>query len=50
VSGVHTFVRDGALTTAGLRGSRVAELITDLAAANQVADDVRHLMETGRLA
>lgn len=50
VSGVYTFVRDGALTTAGLRGSRVAELITDLAAANQVADDVRHLMETGRLA
>ncbi len=27
VSGVFTFVRDGELTTAGLRGSRVAELI-----------------------
>ena len=49
VSGVFTFVRDGELTTAGLRGSRVAELIDDLAAANQVADDVRHLMHTGRL-
>jgi len=49
VSGVFTFVRDGELTTAGLRGSRVAELIRDLAAANQVADDVRGLMHTGRL-
>ena len=48
VSGVFTFVRDGELTTAGLRGSRVAELIGDLAAANQVGDDVRHLMHTGR--
>jgi hypothetical protein len=50
VSGVHTFVRDGVLTTAGLRGSRVAELIDDLAALNQVSDEVRHLMHTGRLA
>ena len=49
VSGVHTFVRDGGLTTAGLRGSRVAELISDLAAANQVEDRVAHLMRTGRL-
>jgi hypothetical protein len=48
VSGVFTFVRDGALTTAGLRGSRVAELIGDLAAANQVSDEVQHLMRTGR--
>lgn len=47
VSGVFTFVRDGELTTAGLRGSRVAELISDLAAANQVAPDVRQLMHTG---
>jgi hypothetical protein len=47
VTGVHTFVRDGRLSTAGLRGSRVAELISDLAAANQVGDDVRHLMATG---
>nr|WP_183340718.1 EthD domain-containing protein [Microlunatus antarcticus] len=50
VSSVCTFVRDGALTDAGLRGSRVAELITALAATNQVGDDVRHLMRTGRLA
>jgi hypothetical protein len=49
VSGVFTFVRDGALTTAGLRGSRVAELISDLAAANQVGADVQHLMRTGLL-
>jgi hypothetical protein len=32
VSGVVTFVRDGRLTDAGLRGSRVAELITTLVA------------------
>lgn len=49
VSGVYTFVRDGRLTDAGLRGSRVAELITALAATNQVSDDVRHLMRTGAL-
>jgi hypothetical protein len=49
VSGVHTFVRDSQLTTAGLRGSRVAELIDDLAAANQVDADVTHLMRTGHL-
>jgi hypothetical protein len=49
VSGVFTFVRDGELTTAGLRGSRVAELIRDLAAANQVGDDVQHLMHTGQI-
>ena len=47
VSGVFTFVRDGELTTAGLRGSRVAELIRDLAAANQVGEDAVHLMHTG---
>jgi hypothetical protein len=49
VSAVYTFVRDGQLTTAGLRGSRVAELIDDLAALNQIGDDVWHLMHTGRL-
>ena len=43
VVGVHTFVRDGRLTTAGLRGSRVAELVTDLAALNQVGPEVRAL-------
>ena len=45
VVGVHTFVRDGQLTTAGLRGSRVAELISDLAAINQVSADVQALMQ-----
>ena len=49
VSGVFTFVRDSSLTTAGLRGSRVAELIRDMAATNQVADDVVGLMHTGAL-
>jgi hypothetical protein len=49
VSGVFTFVRDGELTTAGLRGSRVAELIESLAALNQVGPEVRALMHTGRL-
>jgi hypothetical protein len=48
VSGVYTFVRDEALTTAGLRGSRVAELISSLAASNQVEDSVQTLMRTGR--
>ena len=43
VSGVFTFVRDATLTTAGLRGSRVAELIDDLAAANQTSDEVARL-------
>jgi hypothetical protein len=47
VLGVHTFVRDGQLSTAGLRGSRVAELIEDLAAINQVSEDVRTLMHRG---
>ena len=48
VVGVHTFVRDGQLTTAGLRGSRAAELIGDLAALNQVSTDVRTLMSAGQ--
>lgn len=47
VVGVHTFVRDGRLTTAGLRGSRVAELIHGLAALNQVQPDVRALFTPG---
>ena len=49
VSGVFTYIRDGVLTTAGLRGSRAAELIRDLGAVNQVAADVEHLMRTGSL-
>jgi hypothetical protein len=40
VSGVYTYVRDSQLTTAGLRGSRAAELITQLDAANQIQADV----------
>ena len=42
VSGVYTFVRDGKLTCAGLRGSRVAELITQLGATNQVSPEVEN--------
>ncbi|WP_380785033.1 hypothetical protein [Sphingomonas sp. R86521] len=49
VSGVYTYVRVGQLTTAGLRGSRAAQLIERLGANNQVADDVRHLIETGTI-
>jgi hypothetical protein len=49
VSGVYTYVRDGELTTAGLRGSRAAELIHELAATNQVAPEVARLMQTGSL-
>ena len=40
VSGFYTFVRDGVPTAAGLRGSRSAELIDTVGAANQVAPDV----------
>ncbi|MBB3997786.1 hypothetical protein [Aureimonas pseudogalii] len=49
VSGVYVYVRDGALTLAGLRGSRPAQLIERLGAINQVGDDVCHLLRTGRL-
>ncbi|WP_076070735.1 hypothetical protein [Sphingomonas montana] len=49
VSGVHTYVRDGQLTTAGLRGSRAAQLIERLGANNQLAADVAGLMRTGTL-
>ncbi len=49
VSGVYTYVRDGELTVAGLRGSRPAQLIERLGAANQVQDDVRKLLLTGAL-
>jgi len=49
VSGVYTYVRDRQLTVAGLRGSRPAQLIEQIGAVNQVADDVRGLISTGRL-
>jgi hypothetical protein len=41
VSGFYTFVRDGVATTAGIRGSRQAELIDMLGAANQITPPVR---------
>jgi hypothetical protein len=47
VSGVYTYVRDKQLTTAGLRGSRPAQLIERLGANNQLASDVRQLMQEG---
>lgn len=47
VSGVYTYVRDGELTLAGLRGSRPAQLIERIGAVNQVGADVRHLLLTG---
>jgi hypothetical protein len=40
VTGVYTYVRDGVLTTAGLRGSRTAELIERIGAINQTRDEV----------
>ena len=40
VTGFYTFVREGALTVAGLRGSRSAELIDSIGAANQLAREV----------
>lgn len=40
VTGVYTFVRDGTLTTAGLRGSRSAELIDLVGASNQGSAEV----------
>jgi len=43
VSGVYTYVRDAIMTTAGVRGSRQAELISQLGAINQTHDDVETL-------
>ncbi len=40
VTGFYTFVRGGTPTTAGLRGSRPAELIDLVGAANQLAPDI----------
>jgi hypothetical protein len=47
VSGLYTYVRDKALTTAGLRGSRAAQLIELLGARNQVSSEVAHLLQFG---
>jgi hypothetical protein len=41
VTGVYTYVRDGVITTAGLRGSRTAELIERVGAVNQTRDEVK---------
>lgn len=49
VSGLYTYVNDGKLTTAGLRGSRAAELIEYLGAINQRSPDVERLLLTGSL-
>lgn len=49
VSGLYTYVRDGQLTTAGLRGSRAAELIEYLGAANQRTPEVEHLLLKGEV-
>lgn len=43
VSGVYTYVFEGVITTAGLRGSRAAELIEYLGAVNQVTTEVESL-------
>jgi hypothetical protein len=40
VTGVYTYVRDGVITTAGLRGSRTAEFIERMGAVNQTRDEV----------
>lgn len=49
VSGVYTYVHAGELTTAGLRGSRAAELIEKLGAVNQTQPDVVQLLRHGSL-
>jgi hypothetical protein len=40
VTGTYTYVRDGGITTAGLRGSRTAELIERIGATNQTRAEV----------
>lgn len=43
VSGVYTYVRNGAPTTAGQRGSSPARLIDEVGALNQTRDEVTRL-------
>jgi hypothetical protein len=43
VTGIYTYVRDGVITTAGLRGSRTAALIERIGAVNQTRDEVTRL-------
>jgi hypothetical protein len=47
VKGVYTFIRDGRLSTAGLRGSRPAALIEQLGAFNQISNEVTRLFQRG---
>jgi hypothetical protein len=48
VTGFYTFVRDGRPTTAGLRGSRAAELIEAAGAANQLEEPVISMFSRSR--
>lgn len=51
VTSIYTFIRDGEITTAGLRGSRSAQLIAEIGAANQTRTDVtRRFVAEPRLA
>ena len=43
VTGVYTYVRDGKLTVAGLRGSRTAEIIVKTGALNHLDEDVTRM-------
>ena len=43
VTAIYTFIRDGAITTAGFRGSGPAQLIQRIGAANQTRSDVSRL-------
>jgi hypothetical protein len=43
VTGAYTYIRDGVMTTAGLRGSRSAQLIARIGATNQTRRDVTSL-------
>ncbi|WP_156180450.1 hypothetical protein [Bradyrhizobium sp. LTSPM299] len=43
MTGTYTFVHDGVITTAGLRGSRTAELIARIGAVNQTRNEVTRL-------
>ena len=48
VSGVYTYVRNMEVTVAVLHGSRPAELTEAPEAGNQVADEVKQLLFTGK--
>ena len=47
MSGLYTYVNDKTLTTAGLRGSRAAQLIEYLGANNQLNPEVEQLFLRG---